>query len=108
MVFFARRPTPCYRSSATTTPEPSHLAITIVDMVVRQQRGAECHDSVLGDVDSSQISLVELGTERNDAARPNIRVPGPNESLADRFAVAALVGWPHASRGSRIGTRRLS
>ena len=77
-------------------------------MVVRQQRGAECHDSVLGDVDSSQISLVELGTERNDAALPNIHVPGPSESLVDRFAVAALVGWPDASRGSRIGNRRLS
>ena len=74
-----------------------HIAVAIVDPVMRQDGGAEGNRSVLPDVDSPRIRLVELGAERNNASFPDIHFPDPSEDLAmdhADYAEGQLITYP--------------
>jgi len=73
-----------------------HISITPVDMVVRQDCGAECYSGVLPDMNAAGISLVEPGTEGNHGSLPDIHVPNPNEVLATEHLhrLTQLVTYP--------------
>jgi len=55
-----------------------HVTIAIVDGIVRQNCGSESHSRVFPDVNSSRVSFVELGTQRNKGSFPEIHLPNPN------------------------------
>src|SRR5439155_3440339 len=59
-----------------------HVSITVVDIVVSQDRGAECDSCVRSDVDAPRIGLVKLGAQGNAGAFPDIHLPNSNEVLA--------------------------
>jgi hypothetical protein len=55
-----------------------HVTIAIVDGIVSEDCGPESYSSVLPDVNSSRVSFVELGTQRNEGSFPDIHLPNPN------------------------------
>src|SRR5207245_10545778 len=55
-----------------------HVAIAIIDGIVRQNCGSESYSRVFPDVNSSRVSFVELGTQRNKGSFAKIHLPNPN------------------------------
>ena len=60
----------------------AHVAISIVDIIVRQDRGTKRDNRVLPDVDSLRIGLIELGTQRDHGSFADVHFPDANQVVA--------------------------
>ena len=65
-----------------TVVSNTHVAVVLVDPIVRQDSRPKGHHRVLPNVDTPGIGLVELGTARNNGSFPYVHFPNPHQVLA--------------------------
>src|SRR5262245_7628038 len=77
------------------------IGVAPIDVIVRQDRGAERHRRVLSDMDSTGIGLVELRTHGDAGSFADVHLPDVNEVLAAKnyHEVAHPLAYPGCQRG---------